>query len=107
MKIVSTGIHLLSKRKFAENKIIKYFTFQSGKWSMADVTVIAILVTFVGLNSILESQLVNLNIHSGFLTTIITNNTALQPGYIIFAGFVLYSLVWSTIFKRITPYDAT
>ena len=105
-KLASTGIHLLSKRKLAENKIIKYFAFQSGKWSMADVIVIAILMTYIGLNGLLESQLNSLNIKSDFLTIITTNNTALQPGYIIFISFVLYGLILSTILKFITPYDS-
>jgi hypothetical protein len=106
MKLSSTGIHLLSKRKLAENRIIKYFAFQSGKWSMADIIVIAILMTYIGLNGLLESQLTSLNIKSDFLTILTTNNTALQPGYIIFISFVLYGLVLSTILKSITPYDS-
>ena len=106
MKLSSTGIHLLSKRKIAENRFIKYFAFQSGKWSMADVIVIAILMTYIGLNGLLESQLANLNIKSNLLTIITTNNTALQPGYIIFISFVLYGLVLSTILKFITPYNS-
>ncbi len=105
-KLTSTGIHLLSKRKLAENRFIKYFAFQSGKWSMADVIVIAILMTYIGLNGLLESQLADLNVKSDFLTIITTNNTALQPGYIIFISFVLYGLVLSTILKFITPYDS-
>nr|WP_231876021.1 paraquat-inducible protein A [Mucilaginibacter sp. L294] len=106
MKLTSTGIHLLSKKKIAENKVIKYFAFQSGKWSMADVIVIAILMTYIGLNGLLESQLSSLNIKSDALTIITTNNTALQPGYIIFISFVLYGLILSTILKFITPHDA-
>ena len=106
MKLSSTGIHLLSKRKIAENRIIKYFAFQSGKWSMADVIVIAILMTYIGLNGLLDKQLAMLNLHSETLTLITTNNTALQPGYIIFISFVLYGLILSTILKYITPYDA-
>lgn len=106
MKLTSTGIHLLSKRKLAENKVIKYFAFQSGKWSMADVIVIAILMTYIGLNGLLESQLAGLNIRTDQLTILTTNNTALQPGYIIFISFVLYGLILSTILKFITPYDA-
>ena len=106
MKLSSTGIHLLSKRKLAENKFIKYFAFQSGKWSMADVIVIAILMTYIGLNGLLESQLTSLNIQSDSLTILTTNNTALQPGYIIFISFVLYGLILSTILKFITPYDS-
>lgn len=106
MKLSSTGIHLLSKRKLAENKVIKYFAFQSGKWSMADVIVIAILMTYIGLNGLLENQLAALNIKSDYLTILTTNNTALQPGYIIFISFVLYGLVLSTILKFITPHDS-
>lgn len=106
MKLSSTGIHLLSKRKIAENRIIKYFAFQSGKWSMADVIVIAILMTYIGLNGLLDKQLAMLNIKGSDLTLITTNNTALQPGYIIFISFVLYGLILSTILKYITPYDA-
>ncbi|WP_235528518.1 paraquat-inducible protein A [Pedobacter sp. Leaf194] len=106
MKLTSTGIHLLSKKKIAESKFIRYFAFQSGKWSMADVIVIAILMVYIGLNGLLESQLANLNIKSDTLTVLTTNNTALQPGYIIFISFVLYGLTLSTILKFITPHDA-
>jgi len=106
MKLTSTGIHLLSKRKLAENRVIKYFAFQSGKWSMADVIVIAILMTYIGLNGLLDKQLASLNIKSDTLTLITTNNTALQPGYIIFISFVLFGLILSTILKSITPYDS-
>jgi hypothetical protein len=105
MKLSSTGIHLLSKKKIAENRFIKYFAFQSGKWSMADVIVIAIMMTYIGLNGLLENQLASLHINSDFLTIITTNNTALQPGFIIFISFVLYGLILSTILKYITPYD--
>ncbi|MDN3548713.1 paraquat-inducible protein A [Mucilaginibacter aquaedulcis] len=106
MKLSSTGIHLLSKKKLAENRVIKYFAFQSGKWSMADVIVIAILMTYIGLNGLLDKQLAMLNIRAQDLTLITTNNTALQPGYIIFISFVLYGLILSTILKHITPHDA-
>ncbi|GGI25474.1 paraquat-inducible protein A [Pedobacter mendelii] len=106
MKLSSTGIHLLGKKKLAENKVIKYFAFQSGKWSMADVIVIAILMVYIGLNGLLETQLAMLNIKSDALTIITTNNTALQPGYIIFISFVLYGLTLSTILKFITPHDS-
>lgn len=107
MKLSSTGIHLLGRKTLAENKFIKYFAFQSGKWSMADVIVIAILMAYIGLNGLLESQLGKLKIPSDSLTMISTHNTALQPGYIIFIAFVLFGLVLSTILKFISPHDAS
>ena len=106
LKLSSTGIHLLGKQRIAENRFIKYFAFQSGKWSMADVIVIAIMMTYIGLNGLLENQLSGLNVKSDFLTIITTNNTALQPGFIIFISFVLYGLILSTILKYITPYNS-
>jgi hypothetical protein len=105
VRMIAKGVHLLSPKKIAENKAVNYFAFQSAKWDMADVMVVGILMTYIGLNGILKSQLSNLNIHNSFLTTITENNTTLQPGYFIFVGYVLFALLLSYILKRITPYQ--
>lgn len=107
MKLSATGIHLLGNKKLAENKTIKYFAFQSGKWSMADVIVIAILMAYIGLNGLLETQLARMDIPTNSLTLLSTHNTALQPGYIIFIAFVLFGLILSTILKSISPHDCS
>jgi paraquat-inducible protein A len=101
-KLLSTGVSLLSQRKWAKNKIIHYFAFQSGKWSMADVTVVAIFMAYIGFNGILRSQMGYLNTHSDSFTSIATNQTSLQPGYIIFVTFVVFGLTLSQILKMIT-----
>ena len=101
-KLLSTGIYMLDKRKWAKNKIIHYFAFESGKWSMADVLVIAILMTFIGFNGIVNSTLSDLNMNNGTITSITTNNTSIEPGYIIFIGFVLYGFTLSFILKNIS-----
>jgi Paraquat-inducible protein A len=100
-KLLSTGISLLSQRKWAKNKVIHYFAFQSGKWSMADVTVVAIFMAYIGFNGILRSQMSYLNTHSDSFTSIATNQTSLQPGYIIFVTFVVFGLTLSQILKMI------
>jgi hypothetical protein len=101
-KLVSTGIYMLDKRRWAKNKFIHYFAFKSGKWSMADVLVIAILMTFIGFNGIVNNSLSDLNIDDGTITSITTNNTSMQPGYIIFIGFVIYSFTLSAILENIS-----
>ncbi|MFI5152964.1 MAG: paraquat-inducible protein A [Chitinophagales bacterium] len=101
-KLLSTGIYMLDKRRWAKNKIIHYFAFESGKWSIADVLVIAILMTFIGFNGIVNNTLSDLNKNNGTITSITTNNTSIQPGYIIFIGFVLYSFTLSNILKNIS-----
>ncbi len=105
IRLIATGVHILSKKEIAENKALKYFAFQSGKWAMADVMIVGVLMTYIGLNGILESQLTNLNIHNSFLNTVTINYTSLQPGYFIFAGFVIFGIILFSILKRITPYD--
>jgi len=103
LRIIAKGIHILNRDKLAENKVIRYLTFEIGKWDMADVMVVGVLMTYIGLNGILKSQLSNLNIHNDFLTTTTVNYTSLQPGYIIFVGYVVFEVILSSILKRMTP----
>ncbi len=100
--LIATGIHVLAGEKLAENKVIKYLAFESGKWNMADVMVVGIGMTYIGLNGILKSQLSNLNIHNDVLTTVTTNNSSLQPGFLIFVAYVIYEIVLIRMFKHIT-----
>lgn len=101
-KLVSTQIYLAGSEKIRKNKILKFFAFKSGKWSMADVYVIAVFMAYIGFQGILDHQLSNVNRETESLVSISTNKTSLQPGFIIFLGFVLFSLILSTILKKIT-----
>ncbi|WP_342644952.1 paraquat-inducible protein A [Mucilaginibacter sp. CSA2-8R] len=100
--LVATGIHVLAGDRLAENKVLKYLAFESGKWNMADVMVVGIGMTYIGLNGILKSQLSNLNIHNEVLTTVTTNDSSLQPGFLIFVAYVVYEIVLIRMFKHIT-----
>lgn len=100
-KLVSTGIYLLSREGLGKGKIVSYFAFHSGKWSMADVTVVAIFMAYIGFNGILDSQMRSLDQQSDTFSSIATNDTSLQPGYLIFVVFVIYGLVLSQILKNI------
>ncbi len=101
-KLISTQIYLAGNKKTRKNKILKFLAFKSGKWSMADVYVIAIFMAYIGFQGILNNQLSNLNMDTDSLVSISTNKTSLQPGFIIFIGFVLFSLILSSILKIIT-----
>ncbi len=101
-KLISTQIYLAGNKKTRKNKILKFFAFKSGKWSMADVYVIAVFMAYIGFQGILDNQLSNLTMETESLVSISTNRTSLQPGFIIFIGFVLFSLILSTILKKIT-----
>ena len=106
-KLLSTKIHLLGSQKWANSKIIKFFAFKSGKWSMADVMVVAIFMAYIGFKGILDSQLGNMNndMNNQVMSSIATNKTSLQPGFILFIAFVLFGLILSTILNKISPHE--
>jgi hypothetical protein len=101
-KLISTKLYLLGTERWRSNKIIHYFAFKSGKWSMADVNVVAIFMAYIGFKGILDSQLSHLNMKTDSLASISTNETTLQPGFILFVAFVLFGLILSAILQRIT-----
>ncbi|PWH86979.1 paraquat-inducible protein A [Brumimicrobium oceani] len=100
-KLLSTQVYLFGKRTWQTNKVIYWLAFKSGKWSMADVMVVAIFMAYVGFNGILEDQMEYLNVESDSMNSIATNNTSLQPGYILFITYVLYGLILAAILKSI------
>jgi hypothetical protein len=101
-KLLATKLYLLGNLKWRENKVIQFFAFKSGKWSMADVNVVAIFMAYIGFKGILDTQLANLNMKTESLASVSTNQTSLQPGFILFVGFVLFSLILSVILQKIT-----
>jgi hypothetical protein len=101
LRMTARGIHLLCKPLIAENGVTRYFAFDSGKWDMADVMVVGILMTYIGLNGILKSQLSDLNIKNEFMTTATVNYTSLQPGLIVFVGYVIFAFNLSYFLKKI------
>lgn len=100
-KLVCTEIYFLGKRKIRNNKAIDFFVFKSGKWSMVDVLVVAIFMAYIGFDGIFDTQLENLNVQKSYLSTIATNKTSLQPGVLLFVGYVLFGLALATILRKI------
>jgi Paraquat-inducible protein A len=105
-KILSTKLYLLGKTKWRDNKVIRYFAFKSGKWSMADVYVVAIFMAYIGFKGILDNQIKGLTMQTDSLVSLSTSETSLQPGFVLFIGFVLFSLVLSEVLTRITTHEA-
>src|SRR5688500_45306 len=103
-KLLATKCYLLGNEKWRNNKVIQFFAFKSGKWSMADVKVVAIFMAYIGFKGILDTQLASLNMETDSLASISTNETSLQPGFILFVAFVLFGLILSVILRKITDF---
>ena len=101
-KLLCTKIYLLGNEKWKKNGLIRFFAFKSGKWSMADVMVVAIFMAYIGFKGILDNQMRHLNVKTKSLATIATNETSLQPGFILFIAYVIFGLILGVILKKIT-----
>lgn len=101
-KLVTALLYLRGNQRFNHSKFVQFFAFKSGKWSMADVTVVAIFMSYIGFQSILNTQLPKLNMKTDLVESITTNASSMQAGFVLFTAFVLYSMGLSEILKRIT-----
>ncbi|MCD0486649.1 paraquat-inducible protein A [Pedobacter sp. MC2016-14] len=102
LRMLAWGIHMLCGPRISENGVTRYLAFEAGKWDMADVMVVGILMTYIGLNGILKSQLTDLNIKTEFMESTTINYSSLQPGYLIFVGYVAFGIFLYYMLKRIT-----
>ena len=65
----------------------------TGKWSMADVFIVAIFMSYIGFNGILDSQLGGIDSPSESVSLITTNGTELQSGFYLFFAYVIASML--------------
>lgn len=77
------------------NALHRFLVFRSGKWSMADVMVVAIFMAFIGFNGVINSQLTQLAAFSGNVELFTTNNSVLQTGFYLFTAYCLTGLLLS------------
>lgn len=104
-KLISSAVYFYNYRKARENKWIKFFVLHSGKWSMADVLVVAIFMAYIGFNGIISSQFGKLGTTSKELVVLTTNGTSLQPGYYVFLTYAILALFLSAYLAKIPKED--
>lgn len=107
IKLISSLIFYFNLWRARSNRVINFFVFKSGKWSMADVMVVAIFMAYIGFSGIISSQLENLSAHGAGMDVITTNGTSLQPGYYLFLTYVVLAVSLSGMLnKKISAIDA-
>jgi hypothetical protein len=90
-KLISSVLYIVNK-KLKNSKIIQFFIFKTGKWSMADVFVIAIIMAFIGFEGIISSQLNQLETIYESVNILTTNNSNILFGFYSFTAFVIVSI---------------
>jgi hypothetical protein len=100
LKIASSLGYYYNYHHARENPVIKFFVLKSGKWSMADVMVVAMFMAYIGFNGIITSQFGQLSSAAQELVILTTNGTSLQPGYYLFLTYTLLALFLSGFLTR-------
>lgn len=98
-KLISSTIYTFSD-KLKKNKVINFLVFKTGKWSMADVFVIAMFMAYLGFDGLITEQLNQLQTLTKSTAVLTTNNSGLLFGFYAFTGFVLFSLFLSQKIKK-------
>ena len=99
-KLIGSKLYMSGNSKWSNSKLVQFFALKSGKWSMADVYVVAIFMAYIGFKGILDNQLEQLNFKTNSLASISTNETTLQPGFLLFVCYVMWGLLLSVITER-------
>jgi hypothetical protein len=99
-KLLSSVAYYYDYLDAKKNKIINFFVFKSGKWSMADVMVVAIFMSYIGFNGIINSQFGKLSDAGQELVVVTTNGTSLRPGYYLFLAYALLAMLLPTFLVR-------
>jgi len=89
---IFSSIWVLFNEKIIQNKMVHFIVLKSGKWSMSDVLVVAIFMSYIGFTGIVSSQLAQLEKMTHRLHILTTNNSELQSGFFFFLAFVIVSL---------------
>ena len=98
-KIIASLITIHSG-KAPTNKLHRFLVFKSGKWSMADVMVVAIFMAFIGFSGIVTNQLEVLRNYTDQVEMLTTNNSGLRMGFYLFAMYCVVGLLLSTLVER-------
>lgn len=91
-KLISSVLYMFWER-MRRSSFMKFIIFRTGKWSMADVMVLAIFMAFIGFSGILREQLQQIEIVSKNLELFTTNESRLQVGFFAFLSFAVLSLL--------------
>lgn len=80
-----------------ENRFADFLLYRAGKWSMADVMIVAIFMAFIGFNGVVDSQMKSLQDYATTAHVLTTNNSALEVGFYLFTAYCLLGMIISAV----------
>ena len=101
LKMLALSASLFRPSLLRNSRIVRLLAFELSKWSMADVMVLAIFMSFVAFNGVIESGMGSMRAAPAVQQLVIpTNSSTILPGYYLFIGFCLASIYLSKRLER-------
>ncbi len=98
-KLLMSGLYLYTQR-IRESKNAQLIIFHLGKWSMADVFVVAMFMAYIGFYGIISSQLNAISNGAGGFVIETVNYSRLSPGAFFFTLYTMLSITISILINR-------
>jgi hypothetical protein len=99
-KLAASAIYCYRVRGLEKNSIVQFFALKSGKWSMADVLVVALFMAYIGFDGVISTQLSHLREAAAGIDVLTTNHTTLRAGFYLFLSFCFAGLLLSMAMER-------
>jgi hypothetical protein len=101
LKMLALAASIFRPALLRTNRFVKLLAFDLSKWSMADVMVLAIFMSFVAFNGVIGSALDGMHTMPNVQQVSFPSNASrILPGYYLFIGFCLSSIFLSQKLKR-------
>lgn len=99
LKLIATCLMTWRRTTSEPGPLMRFFSFHSSKWAMADVFVVAMFMAFIGMRGLVDDQLNGLE-GGGSVTVLTTNGTALEPGFWAFLMFAIFGVFMAILAQR-------
>jgi hypothetical protein len=101
LKMLALSASLIWPPLLRNSRIVRLLALELSKWSMADVMVLAIFMSFIAFNGVIESGMSGIREAPQVQQLVIpTDSSTILPGYYLFIGFCVSSIYLSKKLER-------
>jgi len=101
LKMLALSASLFRPSLLRDSRIVRILAFELSKWSMADVMVLAIFMSFIAFNGVIEGGMGGIRSQPAVQQLVLpTDSSTILPGYYLFIGFCVGSIFLSKKLER-------
>ena len=99
IKLVLSSLFMYTE-SLRESKVTKVIIFYLGKWSMADVFVVAMFMAYIGFYGVITSQLDEIGTNQTGYAVETLNYSSLSPGALFFTTYCILSILTGILINK-------